>query len=361
MLKTRKLAMSRHYRSAKRGLSRKGRRSSSWKGLSQQFKLKRFFQRLKLAVLLVLGVSLVWGTLYLWKFFTQPFASAASSFQNNESWDGKTPLNLMYLVVSDVSELAPTTHGVGLLTFNPTQGSFSAITVPSTYPSLHNLYALGRLSEDRDGLRRVRDELADLMGVAINGYVLVGEAGLAKAGSLFPADGDVKDYITFANLRYLPTVWEIGRQNLLTDLGVGDILRIFWYIISLRSDNTNVLSLSPEVLQDQVLLDHKITPFLQDEQMVGEHLKIQILNGSGVPGVAAQAARIIKNLGGEVIRVDNYERRDLVKGFLVTDSSGTYTAAQLSKIFNLADSRPPRSGSEARANTTVILGLDNSY
>jgi len=353
--------MPRRYRSSKRGLSRRGRRSSSWKGLSQQFKLKKFFSRLKLAVLLVLGVSLVWGTLYLWKFFTQPFASAASSFQNNESWDGRSPLNLMYLVVSDVAELAPTTRGVGLLTFNPTQGSFSAISIPAAYPSLHNLYALGRLSEDRDGLKRVRDEISDLMGVAINGYVLVGEEGLQEISRLFPHDGDVKDYITLTNLRYLPTVWEIGRQNLLTDLGIGDILRIFWYILSLRTDHTNLLSLSPSILSDPIVLDHKITPFLKDENLVGEHLKIQVLNGSGIPGVAAQAARIIRNLGGDVIRVENYERRDLVQGFLVTDSSGTYSASQLSKIFNLADSRPPKSGSEARANITVILGLDNSY
>jgi len=67
---------------------------------------------------------------------------------------------------------------------------------------------------------------------------------------------------------------------------------------------------------------------------------------------------VVRNIGGEVIRVGNFERQDLVKGYLLMES-GSYTTSRLARIFGVSDSRPPREGSESRANITLILGSEN--
>jgi len=301
------------------------------------------------------------GAVLLWNYLAKPFSLASSTFQNSESWDGETPFSLIYLVVSDVEEFAPATQSLGVIVFNPTQESLTAISVPADYKELDNLYARGNLSAERDGLRLARDSLRDLLGVTLDGYLIVSGGALAEAAELFPDSSGVKEYLSLSSLANLPEVWELARGGIQTDLDIPEILRILWYLMQVRADSVTGLTVAGELLDDPVSLDKRIAPFLRDEKLQAEHLKIQVLNGSGRPGAASSAARIIGNIGGEIIRIDNFERQDLVKGFLIMDASGSYTAARLSQMFGLADSRPPRTGPEARANITVILGLENSY
>lgn len=337
------------------------RQPSSWRKLKKQFKIQKRLQQVKLAIIIILGVVLVGGTIYLWNFFAQPFASADSTFQPNVTWDGETPLNLMFLEVSDVDEPTSSTNALGVLAFNPTQESFTVVDVPVDYDKLRDLYGIGNLSDKKAGLKVVSNTLKSLLGVPIDGYVLVGSGGIEELDKLFSQPEGFEDVIRIDNLLQLPKVWGIARENLRTDLDIGEIIRVLWYLFQVRSDKVTYINLSAKLLEDTNELDRKLSPFFKDEKLFTEHLKIQIFNGSGVPGVAAASARIIRNIGGEVIRVANFDRQDIVKGYLILDSSGSYTARRIAHIFSVSDSRPPRTGSEARANVTLILGIENSF
>lgn len=322
-----------------RRIKTRPRQSSSWRRLKTQFKLKKFFRRVALALTVILAVALTLGTIYVWKFFTEPFASASSTFQNKISWDGETPFNLL---LEDAN--------LSILTFNPTQKTFTIINLPSSSEGL---------AEDKDKIDRLARKVTNDLGIPINGYVLADGQGLAELGGIFPQAKGVKDLFNLSNVPRLPAVWGVIRKHFTTTLDLSEIFRALFYLILVRADRIDTLTVSPELLSDQEKLDHKLSPFLRDEKIVAEHLKIQVLNGSGKPGVAASATRLIRNIGGEVIRMDNFERTDLVKGYLLLDSSGSYTARRLAQIFSVADSRPPRTGSEARADITLILGAEN--
>ncbi|NIT04610.1 hypothetical protein GTO10_07005 [Candidatus Saccharibacteria bacterium] len=340
---------------------KRNRQPSSWRRLKSQFKIQKRLRRLKLALIVVAAVTLTLGGIYLWNLFTKPLASAASTFKSNVSWDGKTPLNLMYLEVSKIDELAPQTLTLGVLMLNPTQERFSAVEIPVGYARLADIYGLGNLSGERDGLRRLGGTLMDLLGIPIDGYVLVGSGGIDELSTLFPQVEELGEVVSLSNLSKLPIVWSIARRYVQTDLGLPEIVRVFWFLLQIRSDKVAHMSLGEELLGDPANLDKKLSPFVRDDILFAEHLKIQILNGSNAPGLAASSARMIRNIGGEVIRVDNFERQDLNKGYLILESSGSYTARRLAEIFGVSDSRPPRTGAEARANVTLILGIENAF
>jgi hypothetical protein len=352
--------MARKYRRVQRKKSTK-RNPSSWKRLKKQFKFKKRLQQVKIALTIIIGVILVGGTLYLWNFFARPFASAGSTFQGNVSWDSQTPLNLMFLEVADVDEPSSPTKKLGVLAFNPTQESFAVVNIPVEYDKFGDLYGLGNLSGKNDGLKVVGNNLKKVLGVPIDGYILVGEDGIKQIGELFSHPESLGDVLKFGNLLQFPKVWSIARENLRTNLDIKEIAQVLWYLMQVRSDKVVHLNLSVKLLDDSNTLDKKLSPFFRDEKLATEHLKIQVLNGSNLPGLAGDSTRIIKNIGGEVIRVDNFERQDLIKGYLVLESSGSYTARRLAHIFSVSDSRPPKTGAEARANVTLILGKENAF
>ena len=305
--------------------------------------MKKRLRRLGLVLTVAAAVFLTFGAIYIWNFFTEPFASASSTFQGGASWDGETPFHLLWLDVSG---------GFALLSLNPTQQSFTVVNLP---------LGEGKLYQGEDGLNLAAEEALRLLGVPVDGYLLVGEEGVSQLRSLFPEAAGVKDFIKLGSILQLPAVWGVARENLRTDLDIPEILQVLWYLFRVRSDRVNLVSPSPGLFADPKALDLELSLFFRDEKIVAEHLKIQVLNGSGKPGRAASAARIIRNFGGEVIRTDNFERQDLVKGYLLLESSGSYTARRLAEIFDVSDSRPPRMGSEARAEITLILGREDAH
>lgn len=333
-----------------RRVTTKSRQHSSWRRLKVQFKLKKFFRRVALALTVVAAVVLTLGAIYVWKFFTEPFVSAASTFEGGASWDGENPFNLLWLEVANPRESSISTKNLAVVSFNPTKETLAIIDLPVGSEPLGQ----------KDGLSVTARAVTEILGMPIDGYVLVGEKGVLKLKQLFPQDGNIKELVSLGNVFQLPAVWGIARENLATSLDLPEIFHALWYLYKVRSDRISSINPSQELLDDPTALDRKLAPILQDKKILDEHLKIQVLNGSDKPGLASSAARIIKNIGGEVIRVDNFERQDLVRGYLILESSGSYTARRLAQIFDVFDSRPPRTGSEARANITLILGSENS-
>jgi len=313
-----------------------------------------------LALLILLGVLLVNGAYSFVKIFFSPLDSAAGSyFQNSSSWDGEMPLSLLYLEVSDIAVKSPQTFSLSVLSFNPTQGLFTTIKIPTSYQNLEELYGLGEINTAEGGVGMVAQKVQQLLGIPIDGYIVIDRSGLQELQSIFPGVSGVKEALVLSNILKLPQLLAVRQSSTKISLDVPGIIRLVWYLLHVRSDRIADLSLSPEFLDDPTGLDRKISTYFRDDLLATEHLKVQVLNGTREGGLASEAARIVKNIGGEVIRVANFERQDLVKGYLLMET-GSYTASRLARIFGVSDSRPPREGAEARANITLILGSENA-
>lgn len=356
--------MVRRYRRVKR------RRNSdiSWKSLKRRLQVKKRLRRLGLALLVFFGVLLTLGAIYAWYYLTRPFAQAAGAFEADLSWDGTTPLNLLWLEVGEIeNETAPLVN-LSVVSLNPSLKRFTVIGLPLEYkvylPSqgkqmLRAIYGVGNLMDSKQGIKLTAKNVSYLLGIPIDGYFLAGREGLQQFGRLYGNAENIKQYLSIKNITLLPQVVALGHRYLRTNLSLGELARVIYFLWGVRAEKVETLVLQASDLSDQAALDQRLHPFIEDGTIVKERLKIQILNGTLQPGLAAFAARLVRNMGGEVIRTGNDERQDLTKGFLVLDESGSYTARRLAHIFGVVDSRPPKTSIEKRADITIVLGLEN--
>lgn len=382
-----------------RRVKRRKNTNTSWKSLKRRFRVKKRLRRLGLAFIVFFGVLLTLGAIYIWHYFTRPFARASGTFETDISWNGATPLNLLWLEVGEIeNETAPLIN-LSVVSLNPTLKRLTTFNLPLGYkvylPSqgkhpLRTIYGVGNLLDPKQGIKLTAKNVSYLLGIPIDGYLLVGSEGLRELNQLFSAKGaapaelsqssaqlmsadasgqgsasgggdvrGLKDYLSIKNITLLPRTITLGYKYLKTNLSLSELGRVVYFVWRVRADKITTIALDAENLSDRSTLDRHLISFLKDETLAGERLKIQILNGTLKPSLAAFAARLVRNMGGEVIRIGNYDRQDLTKGFLVLNESGSYTAKRLAHIFGVVDSRPPRSSIEKRADITVILGLEN--
>jgi hypothetical protein len=351
-----------------RRLRRKKRKTSSWRTLKKKFQLKKRLRRVTLASIVFFGVLLTLGTIYVYHYLTRPFARASGSFINDITWDGETPLNLLFIVPKEGGGETASLQAISIVSLNPSSQRLTVLNLPRDYQvslsahgryPLRALYGLGNLEDSQEGIALTAKTVSRLLGISIDGYLELQEAGFREFGNLFEGVAEVQGYFSLANISLLPKVLSLSHEHLRTNLSLGELTRAVRFIWKVRGDKVEVLSLSKSALRDWERLDYLLSPFWEDENFVGERLRIQVLNGTTKPGLASFASRIIENLGGEVVRADNYERQDLTRGFLVLNQSGSYTAKRLAYIFGVVDSRPPQLPDEKRADITIILGIEN--
>lgn len=361
--------MARKYRKTKR------RRSSdtSWKSLKKRFQIRKRVRHFGLVLLVFSSVLLTLGAIYAWHYLSQPFASAAETFGTTVSWDGQQPLNLLWLEVEESEGEAVPLANLSVISLNPTSDHLTVFTLSLNYTinlsaslaggleqgdhQLHTVYGAGNLMEPKQGVELAAKAASYLLGVSIDGYLVVESSGLQQLGEHL-GESDLKGYFTIGNVTQLPRVLLLARRYLRTNLSLGELARVVYFLCRVRSDRVKVIELDGDILADPGTVDTIVAPLVQDEGLVSERLKVQVLNGTVKPGLATFVARVVRNMGGEVIRVGNYERQDLTKGFLILNESGSYTAKRLARMFGVVDSHPPRSSVEKRADITIVLGLE---
>jgi anionic cell wall polymer biosynthesis LytR-Cps2A-Psr (LCP) family protein len=358
--------MAKKYRKTNR--KRRKRSDGSWKFLKKRFQLKKRFRRFGLAFIIFFSVLFTLGVIYAWQYLTRPFARAAGTFEVDVSWDGRMPLNLLWLEVEDIENGTAPLINITAVSLNPTLERLSIFNLPSDYEvstpdqgdhPLRNIYGVGNLLDPQQGIELAVKNASYLLGVPIEGYFLVDSAGLEELNQLFGDCGSLKEYLSIGNITLLPRVVGLAHQYLRTNLTLSELVRVVYYVWRVRSDKITIIDLDSELVADSATLDEITRPLLEDANFATERLKIQILNGTLKPGLASFAARVVQNMGGEVVRVGNHERQDLTKGFLVLNESGSYTARRLAHVFGVVDSRSPRSSVEKRADITVVLGLES--
>lgn len=148
-----------------------------------------------------------------------------------------------------------------------------------------------------------------------------------------------------------------GRLGPKTNLNPWDRFRIWWKIKSAKANMIKTIDLSKSLTTNPAKLDLKLSGVFKDANIFSEHLRIEVLNGSGKPEMANRGARLIANLGGAVIVIGNSEKESgpcEIKAPAKTFKS--QTAQRLKKIFNCREIllKP----GESRADLQLIIGLD---
>ena len=266
----------------------------SWKSVQSKKKLK---QKTKLA-LSVLGLIII---LLLIAQFFKGFKALNSSWQmnvkKNYTWSGQFNINLLLHL-----------KNLSLVSYNPTDGKIIIVDIPGeTYVEAANGSGKWQVRSlfDLGGDKLVKSTMQDFFAQPIDGFLdFSGEFKSKSAEELI----DFLRSGPFTGLKILP--------NIKTDLTLFELIRFKLGLSSVRfdkitkinlsnilekdklADGTEILTSDPNKL-DVVLVD------LADTLIKNEHKNIAIFNATEKAFFAQKWARLITNIGADVIITSN--------------------------------------------------------
>lgn len=320
-----------------------------WKAASNRTKLQKK-TRLAVLVLFLIVFIILMGNLF--RFTQNLFQPISQTVKKEYSWDGQSRINLV-VKSNEVSLLSfdPEVKEVVIAEIPPE----TYVDVPGGYDSwqIRAVYDLGQSENPPKGARLLRESVGLLLGLPIDGYLQVNDKSTQEM---------VDD------LRAPLKIMEL--TSLKTDLTPIELLKLEYGLSQVRFDKVKIHNLSDlEILSqediagskaliaDPLRLDGFVVKNFFDSQIRDEQKTIAIFNATDTPGLAAKAARIITNLGGNVIIQTNSATK-LEKTVVVGDDS--FTKKRLGQVFcekGICDKIAP-SGFDFRAQLNVVLGQD---
>ncbi|MBI3981081.1 LytR C-terminal domain-containing protein, partial [Candidatus Microgenomates bacterium] len=118
-----------------------------------------------------------------------------------------------------------------------------------------------------------------------------------------------------------------------------------------QADGSLVLTAQPEVL------DNELHNLFNEEGIIKERLKSEILNSTDEPGLAEKAARIVTNLGVQVINTGNFNSPiSYCLIYTAKEDVSSYTVSRLATIFHcqIKETVLP----ESRADLSIMVGKE---
>lgn len=272
-------------------------------------------------------------------------------------WDGKSRLTLTL-----------DSNPILVASFDPGDKTLNFLSIPPhTYLEVihgygfykaESIWKLGEL--EKGGGELLAGSLQEYLGVPVDGWVTT---RLLKT----QASTEGTEMKSF----FLNNLVELIKNGDGANLTRWDLVRLWWGVRGVRFDKTKLVDLGKtnavaEVTlpdgtialePDPLRLDQLVTRLFSDKKIKKEALSIGVYNATEYPGLAKKAARIIDNIGGQVIEVGDWKMRSEkceVRG--EKKLANTYTARKLLKIFDCQYGNGEMG--ESRAEIAIILGQD---
>lgn len=310
-------------------MNKKSAHKSSWKAAHQHAKLQK---RTKLAILMLGLVVAIMAVGNLVRFTQNLFQPISQTVKKQYSWDGETRINL---VVKSKT--------VSVLSFDPNKKEVAIMNLPSetevqvpggygNWP-VRSIYDLGQSEKPPKGALLLSQSMGLYLGLPIDGYIQTDKTG-GQIVSDFRSPMGIKDLLS----------------NIQTDLSPIELIRLGFGLSKVRFDKINTYQSDPQALDNQI-------KYFADSQIQNEQATVAVFNATDRPGLAAQVAREITNMGGNVTIQTSTETK-MSKTFIVGQDG--YTKKRLSQIFcskSICDKMPANS-LDFRAQINVVLGED---
>ena len=211
---------------------------------------------------------------------------------------------------------------------------------------ISSVYRVGQL--DRRGGETLAGTVREYLGVPVDGYSADGNFDGSKIESLA-----------------LSPKFLLGGQ---TNVGLVDRFRLAAFLLSVRQDKITIFDLGkwsvPLVLADGSTartldrsdVDNFLSGDFAEERIRKENLRVEVLNSTGIPGLANQAARVLENAGITVISVGDTNL--LVSGCQMRVGKGNVGSVTVKRIADVFSCQVSGEQSNTRADLSVIVGTD---
>lgn len=321
-------------------------------------KLRSFF----LAVLSV-GFATLLGIGYgAYKFINAPFsdASGLTEVSGDSVWLGEQA-TLLALLVSDIDNPYADVLKLKIVNLDNLTKKYQIYEVPVdvdipyalNYGSgpLERLYSLGNADQNR-GMYAIEQTLFQQLGVHIDGYVVMDNDGVTKIENKLGEinKDDLAASLRLRNVPSLPSAISLVRTEGLTNMKISDVLSIVQFFHGTSSTSSNYKQLNKYHLIDSNNWDTLWQSRSDASAVNKENIKVFVANDSSdpkIPGLASWGARVVKNIGADVLETDNsYVEFD--EDTIITEDPELETVKELAHIFDIK-------------NIVLVDNLDKSY
>lgn len=224
--------------------------------------------------------------------------------KKNYTWDGKFNINLLIR-----------SKNLSLVSYNPTDGEITTVNIPDQIFvdaahgfgkwQIRSIFDLGENQKDLGGNRLLKDTMEDFFAHPMDGFLDFSSNYKDKS------TGEIVEL-----LRGNPLAIFNILSNVKTDLTLIELVRLKMGFASVRFDKISEIDLS-EILKKDQLLDGTevftadpnktdvVLANLADPIIKNEHKSIAIFNATEKPFFAQKWARLVTNIGGDVIITTN--------------------------------------------------------
>lgn len=335
---------------------------SIWKKVQSRSKNKKKTQLALLVLVLITTVVILGQAMRL----SQGLLRSLPADQAGEKhyWSGQSNINLVVMGKT-----------VSILSFDPKNSQIVIIEIsPETYIDvsggfgswqLRAIYSLGQAEATPKGPKLLKQSLETFLAIPIDGFIYLENSPQQSAQQFVE------------NLRKSPLALGQYLGKFQTDLTPIELIRLSHGLLRVRFDKIYAFNLENEellerniladgtkaLIGDPIKIDGFVLAHLTDSLIVEEQITVAVYNGTNYPGLAQRAARMISNIGGNVIILTNTEVKNIEKSFVIADGS-SYTRKRLEQIFapncqeNLSCVMIDPNTLNSRAQINLFLGKD---
>ncbi len=278
-------------------------------------------------------------------------------------WDGKERITLAVHFTSSETQQGK----VLVITHLPED---QILTVVS-FPDEMTIKTIGGFGTWRVGSIFPLGELEDNGGVLLQGS-LADYLGAEIEGWLYTTDDIPQDKKTF-QVFFDRLLTNVFTRKIRTNLPLVDVIQLWRSLHLVPSNLVAMYDLESQGILQQVfqpdgstlfisdaeLMDNFSKDFFSEPRIVEEGMSMVILNSTDHLGLGVQAARLVHNVGGDVIAVRDFSDQ-LEKTRMVVSNDTAMNTLTVKKLLNLFDIEIAEVGdtAEYRADVVLILGED---
>jgi hypothetical protein len=186
-----------------------------------------------------------------------------------------------------------------------------------------NFLALGALNEDdaiSGGIKFVNNAVFKLFAFPVDRYVYIDESSAWGWEGLFKYG------------QFWPLLLEGRGDGSHTNAKLDELYSLSKFIQSLPEDRAVTATLDETLFSG---MDEAFREITIGSKFAQEAKSIAVLNATNTSGVASFGARVINNLGGRVVSIDNSDNK-FAEDFIVSDDPEDYTVVAMSRAFGIS-------------------------
>lgn len=372
-------------KSISRSAFQKAKKQPEWRRVQKENKFKRWIVRISFAALSLLVVFLSYQFWNFLSFVKSPLSQAPNTSVKSHLWDRKHQLNFLLLQFDDMEKTDGKVVFASLAFFDPASSKLQFLIIPVdiSFLAQDSYVTLQSYSNPAQNMDLLLEIISENLALPIDGYLVTDQKGLNvinadirydRAQGIEEGFGDwQRALFSWRNLLHLKRLKTDLYQYLWTDFSPQEIFALLWGVRTINSQDLSFFEIKDNLTLEQNLpqtgkvvtidtdaFDLLASKNFSEDAIQNERLTIEILNSTKISGLALETARLIKNMGGEVIEVGNQsqEKTETYIEVFVDKPENYYTLARLAQILNctVVNGNPE---DQLRAQIRIVLGDSN--